>query len=158
MTDNKFKDLIKIFDNNIDLALFYVTWIKCGLNASKAYKELHPDVDDHSSRVLGSRTLARVNKSAIMEAYGLDHQLYFNQLKDGVKAERRDQFSGEMYPDHKTREVYHTKLGKLLGIETDNPTVQINNMKLDFVEDIEVINENKTKSLADGSSERPAQV
>lgn len=128
MTENKLKELIKIFDGNIDLALFYVTWIKNGLNASKAYKELHPNVDDHSCRTLGSRQLAKVDKNAIMQAYGLDHELYFKQLEEGVKAERRDQFSGEMYPDHKTRQAYHDKLGKLLGIEVDKAQVlnQIN--------------------------------
>jgi hypothetical protein len=126
MADNKFKDLIKIFDGNIDLALFYVTWIKCGLNASKAYKELHPDIDDASSYVLGSRMLRKVNKSAIMEAYGLDYQLYFKQLEEGIKADKRDQFSGEMSPDHKTRREYHKTLGTLLGIETDNPQININ--------------------------------
>lgn len=117
--DNKLKELIKIFDGNIDLALFYVTWIKNGLNRTKAYKELHPNVDDHSARVLGSKWLARIDKTQIMEAYGLDQELYFNQLKEGVQAMKRDQFSGEMYEDHKTRKDYHDKLGKLLGIEVD---------------------------------------
>jgi hypothetical protein len=116
------KDLEKAFDGNLDLMLFYLTWVKCGLNASKAYKELHPSVDDHSSRVLGSRWLARVNKQEIMQAYGLDHEKYFDQLLRGVEATKRDQFSGEMYPDHKTRKDYHDKLGKLLGIEADIPT------------------------------------
>ena len=137
MSKDKFQDLVKLFDNNIDLALFYVTWIKNGLNASKAYKELHPNVDEHSCRTLGSRLLAKVDKQAIMQAYGLDHEIYFNQLKEGINADKRDQFSGEMYPDHKTRREYHKVLGTLLGIETDQPIVQINSMKLEVVQDAE---------------------
>jgi len=119
--------LEKAFDNDLDLMLFYLTWVKCGLNASKAYKELHPHVDEHSARVLGSRQLAKVNKPTIMQAYGLDHQTYFQQLADGMKAIKSD-ITGQTYPDHKTRDVYHTKLGKILGIETDKPagiTVQV---------------------------------
>ena len=127
MSNDKLKDLVKLFDNNIDLALFYVTWIKNGLNASKAYKELHPDVDDHSSRVLGSRQLAKVNKAAILEAYGLDQQLYFNQLKEALGATKWNDFTGEREPDHKTRQAYHDKLGRLLGIESDTPMINIEN-------------------------------
>lgn len=134
--DDKLKELITIFDGNVDLALFYVTWIKNGLNASKAYKELHPEVNDHSARVLGSQSLAKINKQAILQAYGLDHELYFQQLKDGVSAEKRDQFSGEMYPDHKTRKDYHDKLGKMLGLEQDTPGVMI---QQNFVKKIEEV-------------------
>ena len=54
------KELEKAFSGDLDLMLFYLTWIKCGLNASKAYKELHPDCNDHSARVLGSTTLAKI--------------------------------------------------------------------------------------------------
>ena len=126
MTEDKVKDLVKVFDGNLDLMLFYLTWIKCGLNASKAYKELHPNVTDHSSRVLGSRELARVSKTTIMEAYGLDQQTYFRQLEEGLKADRSD-MTGQIFPDHKTRKLYHETLGKLLGIESDNPTlIQVN--------------------------------
>jgi hypothetical protein len=133
--DNKLKELMVIFDGDVDLALFYLIWIKNGLNASKAYKELHPDVDEHSARTLGSRALARVDKSAILQAYGLDHQLYFQQLKDGVKAEKRDQFTGEMSPDHKTRKEYHDKLGKMLGLEQDKPEVLIQQNFIKKLED-----------------------
>lgn len=124
------KDIVKlqdVFGEDLDLFLFYLTWIKNGLNASKAYKELHPKVDDHSSRVLGSRNLAKVNKALIMEAYGLDHQIYFDQLKEALGATKWNDFTGEREADHKTRKDYHDKLGKLLGIEIDKvDTPQVN--------------------------------
>ena len=127
MKKDKINELVKIFDGNLDLMLFYVTWIKNGLNASKAYKELHPDVDDHSSRTLGSRMLAKVDKRAIMDAYGLDQELYLKQLKEGNEATKWNDFTGDREADHKTRRAYHEVIGKLLGIETDNPTlVQVN--------------------------------
>lgn len=110
------KLLKEAFDGDLDLMLFYVTWIKNNRNASKAYKELNPDVDDHSARVLGSRKLAKVNMNLVMEAYGLDGDLYFNQLYDGIHAIKSD-MTGQTYPDHKVRKDYHDKLGKLLGIE-----------------------------------------
>lgn len=135
--DDKIEELVKVFDGNLDLMLFYVTWIKNGLNATKAYQELHPNVTYESARQLGSQTLAKIDKHALMRAYGLDHDLYFRQLGEGIHAGKRDQFSGEVSPDHKTRRLYHEVLGKLLGVESDKPEVQINNMKLEIVQDAE---------------------
>lgn len=136
---DRVNQLIKIFDGNIDLALFYVTWMKHGLNATRAYMELHPSVDEHSASVLGSRQLGKVSKTAILEAYGLDHQTYFKQLREGIEATKWNDFTGEREADHKTRKDYHDKLGKLLGIESDRPMVQINDMKLEIVQDAEEI-------------------
>lgn len=126
---NKQKDVIKIqdvFGDDLDLCLFYLTWVKNGLNASKAYKELHPQVDDHSARVLGSRQLAKVSKEQVMQAYGLDHQVYFDQLKEALGATKWNDFTGEREADHKTRQGYHDKLGKLLGLEGEKGNIQVN--------------------------------
>ena len=43
MTDKEksLKELEKDFGNDLDLMLFYVSWIKNGLEAKKAYKEFH---------------------------------------------------------------------------------------------------------------------
>jgi hypothetical protein len=105
--------------NDLDLVLFYLTWLKNGMNATDAYKELHPDVTEASAAVLGHRQLRKVNKDLIMQAYGLDYQMYFQQLHDGLKAQRWNDFTGEREPDHKVRKPYHDKLGKLLEIESD---------------------------------------
>lgn len=118
------EDLEKAFNGDLDLMLFYLTWVKNGLNSGKAYKELHPLVDEHSARTLGSRLLTKVDKSLVMQAYGLNHETYFVQLAEGLKALKADMI-GQTYPDHKTRAIYHDKLGKLLGIESDKPGVQI---------------------------------
>ena len=120
---NEVDKLITIFNGDVDLALFYLAWIKNGLNASKAYKELHPEVKAHSADTLGSRLLKKVDKSAILDAYGLDQELYFKQLKEGVQAMKTDHFTGEQSPDHKTREKYHDKLGKQLGLEQDKVSI-----------------------------------
>ncbi len=117
------KELEKIFDNNLDLLLFYLAWIKNGLKAGKAYKELHPDVDEHSADTLGSRLLKKVEVSMVMQAYGLNHELYWQQLKDGVQATKFNDFTGEREADHRVRKDYHDKLGRLLGIETETPSV-----------------------------------
>lgn len=122
MSEDKIDELVKVFDGNLDLMLFYVTWIKNGLNAGKAYKELHPGVTDGSAYELGSRMLKKVEKEAVMRAYGLDHNTYFTQLKEALGATKWNDFTGEREADHKTREAYHTKLGKMLGIESDKGT------------------------------------
>lgn len=73
-------NLIEAFGEDQDLFLFYLKWIECGLNSGKAYKELHPEVTEHSARTLGSRLLSKVDKREVMRAYGLDLDVYYNQL------------------------------------------------------------------------------
>ncbi len=136
-------DLEELMGGDKSLVLFYLTWIKKGLNATQAYLELHPNVKKGSARVLGSRTLARLTKvdlSIILSSYGLDVNVYFRQLRDGLNASRarpemvgRDKRGRPIYtyvdePDHQTRKAYHDKLGKLLGLEEEggNTAVQVN--------------------------------
>jgi hypothetical protein len=112
------KQLEEAFNGDLDLVLFFISWIKHGRNATEAYLELNPNVDRNSAQVLGSRQLAKIDREAVMKSYGLDSELYFQQLFDGLKAIKSD-ITGQTYPDHKTRQPYHDKLGKLLGIEQD---------------------------------------
>lgn len=130
MSEPKLKELEKAFDGNLDLVLFFVTWVKNGQNASKAYLELNPHVDPASARVLGSRQLAKVNFQWVMETYGLGLEEYLNQLKDGLAATKWNDFSGEREADHQTRRPYHDKLGKLLGVEKDNAQINITGDKV----------------------------
>lgn len=130
---NKVKPIIdtkaieELFKGDLDLILFFATWLKNGMNAKAAYLELHPDVGEQSARTLGSRMLTKVDPAVIAQAYGLGPEMYFDQLKEGLGAMKSD-ITGQKYPDHKTRDSYHTKLGKLLGIiRDDNQTnIQIN--------------------------------
>lgn len=149
---DKVDELVKIFNGDLDLMLFYVTWIKNGLNSTKAYKELHPAVTNGSAEVLGSRLLGKVSKESVMQAYGLNQETYFNQLKEAMSATKWNDFTGEREADHTTRKGYHDKLGKLLGIEVDAPHVlqQYNvggEMTLEFIGD-----ESKTTQNSVGSS------
>lgn len=128
MTDKELSlvELEKQFEGDMDLMLFFVSYIKNGLKASFAYRELHPDVTAGSAEVGGSRMLSRVKEKigiqAVMALYGLDLDLYLKQLKDGNLADKWNDFTGEREADHKTREAYHTKLGKILGIESEKGT------------------------------------
>jgi hypothetical protein len=134
-------ELEKAFEGDVDLMLFFVSWLKNGMKASFAYKELHPNVSVASSEVLGHKWLSRIKEKigldSVMSCYGLNLDTYITQLKAGVEAEKRDQFSGEMYPDHAVRLKYHDKIGKLLGIEIDSPTTQVNiagkEMSVEFI-------------------------
>jgi len=118
------KELEIAFGGDLDLVLFFLTWIKNGKNASKAYLELHPDVDPHSARVLGSRQLAKVSIQSILEVYGVGLDEYVNQLREGHSATKWNDFTGDREPDHKTRESYNKRLGMLLGVE--RPDSQVN--------------------------------
>jgi len=111
--------LEKAFDNDLDNVLFFVSWVKNGRNATKAYLELNPNVDPASAQVMGSRRLAKIPVGAVMKCYGLGLEEYFDQLKEGLGAMKLEDLSGEKVPDHATRKGYHDKLGKLLGMERD---------------------------------------
>ena len=39
----------------------------------------------------------------------------------------KSDMTGQTYPDHKTRKDYHDKLGRLLGIETANNVINVQN-------------------------------
>lgn len=135
MPEVNIKALEKAFNGDLDLVLFYLTWIKKGLKSGEAYYELHPEVDRHSADTLGSRMLKKVDLALIMEAYGLNHEAYFKQLKEGSLATKWNDFTGEREADHKTRKDYHDKLGKLLGLESDKPIIQFNEMKMEIIQD-----------------------
>lgn len=118
--------LEEAFSDDLDLMVFFVTWLKKGLNATEAYKELHPNVTHGSAEVLGSRLLGKVKPSILLSVYGLGVDTYFRQLSEGMDATKWNDFTGEREPDHNTRRKYHETLGKLLNIEkSDNKQVNV---------------------------------
>lgn len=125
-TKPDFKELEKLFEGDLDLVLFFVSWIKNGRNATEAYHELNPKVSRLSAQVLGSRQLAKIDRIAIMKSYGLGLEEYFSQLQEGLEATKWNDFTGEREADHNTRKNYHDKLGKLLGLETNQNNLQVN--------------------------------
>ena len=132
------KSIAELLNNDVQLADFFMRWLKNGRNATKAYMELHPTVDYHSARVLGSVTLAKINIPMILEALGMGVSRYFEQLDAGLNANRkraeitdRDDKGRPIYEyfeeeDHKTRRMYHEALGKMLKLEVDTSKVQVN--------------------------------
>ena len=125
----KMKLTMAAFDNDPELMILYEEWIKCGMKAGKAYKNLHPEVTDLSANVLAWRALKKVNKEVLMQAYALDIDSYMTQLKEGMAAEKKavlrkyDKLGNLVQeldlsgPDHKVRDSYHDKLGMHLGIQ-----------------------------------------
>lgn len=107
--------LIEEIVGDKEVPIFLAQWLKNGLNASAAYKALHPKVSNASARVLGSKKLAKINISAILAGYDLGHNDYILGLKDGLSAMKFNELTGEKVPDYKTRLEFHRILGKLLG-------------------------------------------
>lgn len=129
--------ITKLLNGDKELAIFFMKWIECDRNATKAYMELHPDIDYHSARTLASRLLTKVDISMVLEALGLGTDRYFKQLDEGLSAEKkmvvRKFKKGELVeeidltqPDHKTRRLYHEPLGKMLGLEKDKGNQTLN--------------------------------
>ncbi len=129
---NELEQLEKAFSGDLDLVLFFVSWVKNGRNATKAYKELNPQVSEASAQVLGSRQLAKIDRLAVMKSYGIGLEEYLQQIKEGHEATKWNDFTGEREPDHSTRKAYNDKIGKLLGIENENNT--LNQYNIDKIE------------------------
>ncbi len=108
-------DIDELVEGNKEVPLFLAEWLKNGLNASAAYKTLHPDVSDASARVLGSKKLAKINISAILAGYDIGYSNYIQGLKEGLVATKLNELTGEKVPDYRTRLEFHRILGKLLG-------------------------------------------
>jgi hypothetical protein len=117
--------LLEICDNDVSQVRFVEEWLKNGRNATAAYQKLHPKASRASASVIGCRKLSKVNTQTILSLYGLSIEKYFEQLRDGVSAEKWNEFSGEREADHKTRRDYHKVLGKLLGVENDDVNVTV---------------------------------
>ncbi len=127
------KDLKKIFNGDNELMMFFNEWWKAGRNSTKAYSELHKgeydltNPDDYAvCATLGSRLFKKVDIFQVLVMYGMGPERYFKQLDDGLSAMKSD-MTGQTYPDHKTRKDYHDKLGRLLGIETANNVINVQN-------------------------------
>src|SRR3989344_8074915 len=108
-------DIDELVEGDKEIPLFLGEWLKNGLNATAAYKALHPNVSDASARVLGSKKLTKINISAILAGYDLGFNDYMIGLKEGLAAIKFNEFTGEKVPDYKTRLEFHHILGKLLG-------------------------------------------
>ena len=157
LSKTEIKKLAGVFDDDLDLVLFFVKWIEHGQNATKAYQDIHPEVSYGSARVLGSRVLAKVDIQAVLETYGIGLEKYLKQLADGLGATKWNDFTGEREADHVTRRYYHDKQGKLLGIEKTGGDVKIGQvggeMSIKFIAD-----ERSTERVATKSSKRQTPV
>lgn len=118
--------LLRACGDDIETVRFFVEWLKTGRNATDAYRNLHPDANDHSCRILGSRALAKVDKTLLLQAYGLNAQKYIEKLNEGLEAYKINEFTGDIAPDFRARKAYHDKLGQLLKWESKNVEGNIN--------------------------------
>ena len=105
----------EMIEGDKEVPIFLSEWLKNGLNASAAYKALHPKVSDASARVLGSKKLTKINISAILAGYDIGYSDYILGLKEGLAAMKLNEQTGEKVPDYRTRLEFHRILGKLLG-------------------------------------------
>lgn len=136
------------FGGDKNLYLFFVAYLKHNRNATRAYKFLNPKCTLRSCSVLGARQLAKVNISLILDSMGLGVEVYLQKLLDGLNASQVEIVSTKVTgkgkkqkivheefkrPDHAIQKEYHSKLGKLLGLESEkgepvSVAVQVNNL------------------------------
>lgn len=132
------EEVEKLLDGDTTLAMFFLEWLNNGLNAKMAYLKFHPNVQERSAEVLGSRELRKVEVATIMEALGVGASPFFSQLAAGLNAEkkavlRKYDKQGNIVqeldlsqPDHKTRAIYNERQGRMLGLEKEKGDKTIN--------------------------------
>jgi hypothetical protein len=128
------KKLAKQFENRPKLLEFFFAWVANNRNGVKAYQSLHPNCSYGTAGVRSCQMLKEItdiDKTIILEAYGIGHDKYFEQMKEGIEA--TDETGN---PDHKTRYQYHRDLGEILKIREakgdTNIGIQINQNKIIF--------------------------
>jgi len=139
-TTEELKAVLGLEDREL---IFFLKWLECGMNATKAYKALNPNVSDASARVIGSRWLARVNTPLVLDALGIGAERYLGMYDEALGATSSESVpyqvknkKGEMVTKYKrvatpnwdVRERFHKRLGQILKFEaTPGTAVQINN-------------------------------
>lgn len=122
--------IMEACNNDEHTAQFFLIWLQNGRSATDAYLSLHPGITRESAATLGSRELRKVERGAVMEAYGLGFDSYMNQLAAGLQATKIVGLQGDEVEDHKTRREYHKAQGEILGIERPagggNTAIQVN--------------------------------
>ena len=114
--------ILKHFEKRPRLLQFYLAWLVSGKdgkrNGVKAYQSIHPNVTYGTAGVRSCQMLkqiSEIDKMLILSAYGLGHDKYFQQMKEGIEAV--DELGR---PDHRARYNYHKDLGEILKIK--NPS------------------------------------
>ncbi len=155
------EELKELF-GSVDLAIFFTEWIANNRNATKAYAAMFPgryDMTDKKQKkvaaTLGSRLLQKVDISRVLTAYNLGVDRYLGVIDKGLKAKTTQAFlvggvndqrlETITKPDHETQIAYHTKLGKILKLESDKDAPAQNNTQ---------VNINFGEALAKASKER----
>lgn len=111
---------------DIKLAMFFLEWIRCDRNATRAYQNLNPHVTDGSAKVLGNLTLSKIPVMEILSTFDLGVERYFRELDEGLKATKLYGKDAIEHPDYSSRRKYHEALGQILGVESKGVTVQNN--------------------------------
>lgn len=139
-------------------AIFYLAWLYFNRDATKAYQYLFPQTNKATAGVLGHVLLKRISFTAVARAYGLNEDLYYKTLSEGIKATKTNiVYIGKgkkgknltrkyTIPDHLSRKPYHDKLGRILGIESDESFTGVS--VKDGEKEIKVVFTRGTKDVA----------
>lgn len=140
VTIQTLSDLEMALEGDKNKVLFFLAWLKCKRNATEAYLFLNPNVTRESAAVLGSKILRSINIGVIAEGYGLGTDAYFETLSEGLNATTTDVVSKRVVdkkgnirivdevvekPNWDIKNIYHGKLGRLLGYEQDPKSTTI---------------------------------
>jgi hypothetical protein len=114
-------------------AKFFSIWLKTG-NGTKAALESYDTDDPGAAASIANENLRKLEKpvKTFLETNGVSLSYLTRILIDATQAEKRDQFSGEMYKDHKVRMEAVDRLARWLGVETKDDSSQQTNIQINF--------------------------
>lgn len=101
---------------------FIKAYINCNGNATKAYKEIHPNVKATSARALGSDLLAKLSIpiTELLDLIGIDDHVITQKLNEGLTATRKIGKAGhkKTVPNYTVNQKY---LDMILKIKAKYP-------------------------------------
>lgn len=159
------QQLLDLF-GDVDLVIFFAEYLANDRNSTKAYAAMYPDRYDLKDKkqyqvcaIMGHRLLKRINILEVMDQYDLGASRYLRKIDDGLEATSThvvlaSKGAGKgrrvvkyTTPNHAVQLQYHTKLGKLLKLESDGVENQNNTQ----------VNVNFSQAFAQASKERGLQ-
>lgn len=95
-------------------------YLENGGNQTAAALAVYDTENYWAAATIGKENVKKLQIDKYIKDFNLGPARYFAQMAKGLDATKRDQFSGEISEDHKTRADYHKRLGKILEIEKED--------------------------------------
>ena len=75
--------------NDPKVVEFFLMYLQKRRNATEAYLALRPGLDRKTAKTLGSRMLSKVDRTLLMDSYGIGIEKYLAKIEEGLERIRK---------------------------------------------------------------------